>query len=202
MDQHAPQAAVLPERDHPEAGVTASETGAGQHGPYAVKDSFASLDLAPEGLEPLFDADWIACLSVPAGPPDDDLCWDPVTAARGPAQWETAWAGGDSAATPESAPLFRPELLADPRCTVLACRQQGALVAGAIANATGQVTGISNVFSTALPAGPLWASALPAVTALRPGLPIVGYERGANLAAARQAGGQVLGPLRVWARAA
>ena len=36
--------------------------------------------------------------------------------------------------------------------------------------------------------------------ALRPGLPVVGYEHGADLAAAQQAGCQVLGPLRVWAR--
>ncbi len=39
-----------------------------------------------------------------------------------------------------------------------------------------------------------------AVAALRPGLPVVGYEHGAALAAAREAGCQVLGPLRVWAR--
>jgi hypothetical protein len=91
-------------------------------------------------------------------------------------------------------------LLADPCCTILACRREGVLVSGAIAYATGQVTGISNVFSAGLPAGPLWASAVQAVAALRPGLPIVGYERGADLAAARQAGCQVLGPLRVWAR--
>ena len=32
-------------------------------------------------------------------------------------------------------------------------------------------------------------------------LPLVGYERGTDLAAAQQAGCQVLGPLRVWARA-
>ena len=35
---------------------------------------------------------------------------------------------------------------------------------------------------------------------IRPGLPIVGYERGEDLAAARQAGFTVLGPLRIWAR--
>jgi hypothetical protein len=178
--------------------VTASETGAGQRRPYAVKDSFARLDLAPEGMQPLFDADWIAWLPAPAGLPEDDLCWETVTRPGELAQWETAWAGGDN---PTPAPLFRPELLADPRCTVLACRREGALVAGAIAYVTGRVTGISNVFSTALPAGQLWASAIPAVAALRPGLPVVGYERGADLAAARQAGCLVLGPLRVWARA-
>ena len=36
---------------------------------------------------------------------------------------------------------------------------------------------------------------------LRPGLPVVGYEAGADLAAARRAGFQVLGPLRVRTRA-
>jgi hypothetical protein len=39
-----------------------------------------------------------------------------------------------------------------------------------------------------------------AAAALRPGLPIVGYERGEDLAEARQAGFTALGPLRVWAR--
>ena len=41
---------------------------------------------------------------------------------------------------------------------------------------------------------------LRAVAALRPGLPIVGYERGEDLAAARRAGFTVLAPLRIWAR--
>ena len=35
---------------------------------------------------------------------------------------------------------------------------------------------------------------------IRPGLPIVGYERGEDLAAAQQAGFTVLGSLRIWAR--
>jgi len=46
----------------------------------------------------------------------------------------------------------------------------------------------------------LWRSAVRAVAALRPGLPVVGYESGEDLAAAREAGGRVLGPLRVWTR--
>jgi hypothetical protein len=179
--------------------ATAAETGAGQdlarH--YAVKDSFARLDLAPEGLRPVFDADWIARLPGPGGPPDNDLSWDAVTSPGELAQWETAWAGVNG---PGPAPLFRPGLLADPRCAILACRRDGALVAGAIAYTAAQVTGISNVFSAGLAAGPLWGSAVQAVAALRPGLPVVGYERGADLDAARQAGCRTLGPLRVWAR--
>jgi hypothetical protein len=41
---------------------------------------------------------------------------------------------------------------------------------------------------------------VPADAFLRPGLPVVGYEHGEDLTAAREAGGQVLGPLRVWTR--
>jgi hypothetical protein len=61
------------------------------------------------------------------------------------------------------------------------------------------VTGISSLFGAGLPAGQLWPSVLHAVAARRPDLPIVGYEHGTDLAFARQAGCQALGPLRVWA---
>lgn len=179
--------------------ATAAQTGAGLDSwrPYSVKDSFARLDLAPMGLAPLFDAHWIAHLPAPAVLPENGSSWEAVTDVPGLARWEAAWAGGGEPAGP---PLFRPELLADPRCVILACHRDGALVAGAVACTAGQVTGISNVFGAGIPAGPLWASALRAVSALRPGLPVVGYEHGAALAAAREAGCQVLGPLRVWAR--
>jgi hypothetical protein len=50
------------------------------------------------------------------------------------------------------------------------------------------------------PARQLWVSALRVVAALWPSLPIVGYEHGVGLAAARRAGCQALGPLRVWTR--
>jgi hypothetical protein len=92
--------------------VTAPQTQAGQDPsrPYAVKDSFARLDLTSEGLEPVFDAEWIARLPAPAGSLEDDLSWDTVTDVRELAQWESAWAGGDGA----GGRLFRRELLARP----------------------------------------------------------------------------------------
>jgi hypothetical protein len=62
------------------------------------------------------------------------------------------------------------------------------------------VTGISNLFGAGLPAGQLWTSALQAVAAFRPHLPIVGYEHGTGPVSARRAGCQVLGLLRVWTR--
>jgi DNA-binding CsgD family transcriptional regulator len=161
---------------------------------YAVKDSFARLDLAAEGLTLLFEAEWIAYSPAPAGPGDPGLSWDTVTEARDLSVWERAWAQRDSA----DRPLLRPGLLADPRCAILACRCEDHLAAGVITYAAGGVTGISNLFGAGLAAGQLWPSALEAVAARRPDLPIVGYEHGTDLASARQAGCRSLGPLRVW----
>jgi hypothetical protein len=62
------------------------------------------------------------------------------------------------------------------------------------------VTGISNVFKSGIADESLWATAVRTVAAPRPGLPIVGYEHGKDLAAAQQAGFRALGPLQIWAR--
>lgn len=174
--------------------ATAAEVTAAQDPsrPFAIKDSFARLDLAPHGLTPLFDATWIA-MPTPAG--GDDPSWGAVTDRGELVRWEAAWAGGG-----EVIGLFQPALLADPDCAVLACRRDGAQVGGAIAYTAGGVTGISNVFKSGIADDPLWAGAVRAIARVRPGLPIVGYERGEDLAAARQAGFTVLGPLRIWAR--
>jgi hypothetical protein len=168
--------------------VTAVEATAGQDPsrPYSVKDSFARLDLVPEGLTPLFDAEWIAR---PPSAGGEDSSWDAVTDPGELARWEGAWADGADVTG-----LFRPELLADPCCAILARRRDGVLIGGATAYTADGVTGISNVFNTG------FADAVRAVAALQPGLPIVGYERGEDLAAARRAGFRVLGPLRIWAR--
>ena len=174
--------------------ATAAEVTAAQDPsrPFAIKDSFARLDLAPHGLTPLFDATWIA-MPTPAG--GDDPSWGAVTDRGELVRWEAAWASGG-----EVIGLFQPALLADPDCAVLACRRDGAQVGGAIAYTAGGVTGISNVFKSGIADDPLWAGAVRAIARVRPGLPIVGYERGEDLAAARQAGFTVLGPLRIWAR--
>jgi hypothetical protein len=174
--------------------ATAAEVTDGQNPsrPFAIKDSFARLDLAPHGLTPLFDATWIA-VPTPAG--GEDPSWDAVTDPDELVRWETAWAGDG-----EVIGLFQPALLDDPDCAVLACRRDGAQVGGAIAYTAGGVTGISNVFKSGIADDPLWAGAVRAIAQVRPGLPIVGYERGEDLAAARQAGFTVLGPLRIWAR--
>jgi hypothetical protein len=164
--------------------------------PFAVKDSFARLDLAPAGFRLLAEASWIAGDSGPGGPPDDGLSWDTVTSPGELSDWETAWEGDDSG----DGPVFLPSLLTDPRCALLACRQEGAIIAGAIVYTADGAAGISNLFSAGLPLDRLWAGIRSAVAGLQPHLPVVGYEEGASLEAAGQAGFLVLGTLRVWAR--
>lgn len=180
----------------PDATAAETEAGRSLSRRYAVKDSFARLDLAPAGLDLLFEAEWIAAPALPDGPDEPGLSWHTVTDSRGLAQWETAWAQGGG----PGRRLFRPQLLADPRCAILACHRDDDLVGGVIAYTAAGVTGISNLFGAKLPPGQVQASALHAVTALQPGLPVVGYEHGPGLAAARQAGWQALGQLRVWER--
>jgi hypothetical protein len=150
------------------------------------------LDLVPHGLTPLFDAEWIALSPPPDG---DDQGWDTVATQGELARWEAGWTGGGDVTG-----LFQSALLADPDCAILACQRDGSLVGGATTYTTDGVTGILNVFKIGIAARELLTSAVRAVAALRPGLPIVGYEQGEDLVAARAAGFRVLGPLRIWAR--
>jgi hypothetical protein len=144
----------------------------------SIKDSFATLDLP--GFEVIVEASWI---HRPAGPaPEAGDEWTVVTDLG---EWERAWG--------EPLGLFRPALLAEAR--FLAARRDGEIVAGAILNRTGDVVGISNVFGE-----DAWPGAVATAVGLFPNLPLVGYEAGDVLAAARRHGFEVIGPLRVWMR--
>ncbi|WP_406187721.1 hypothetical protein [Streptomyces sp. NBC_01006] len=164
----------------------------------SVKDSFAALDLAPAGFEVLFGAEWIhrpgdAPAASAAAGSSPALTWARVADAGELAAWEAAWGGG------ESAGLFHPGLLA-PEIAFLAGRAaDGRILAGAAANRTGSVVGLSNVFTAdGTPDDEAWAGALAAVADLWPGLPVVGYESGDDLDTALRHGFTPLGPLRVW----
>jgi hypothetical protein len=167
--------------------------------PFAVKDSFARLDLASAGFRLLAEGSWIVRDGGPDGPvepPGHRLSWERVTSRDELRDWETAWAGGSSG----DGPVFQPDLLSDPRCAILVCHREDAIVAGVIVYAANGVAGISNVFRAGLPLDRLWGSIRSAVTAVQPHLPVVGYEEGDSLDAAREAGFHVPGTLRIWAR--
>ncbi|MBO0512766.1 hypothetical protein [Streptomyces beijiangensis] len=178
---------------YPDAVTLTADADAGQilgrvdtaSGGCSVKDSYAGLDLTAAGFDVLFEAQWIhrpADRSTPAagGP----LRWRRVDADDELSAWETAWDGGVT-------DLFRPDLLTDEAVAVLAGFNGSTIVAGAVANRSTSVVGLSNTFGN-------WPGALPQIAQLWPGLPLVGYESGDDLDAALGQGFEAVGPLRVW----
>jgi hypothetical protein len=157
----------------------------------SVKDSFASLDLAPHGFHVLFDAEWIhrpAALGAAA----DGLTWTVVTTADELRAWAAAHGGGD---------VFHPDLLADPGVAILrAAHSHGGLAAGAIGNRSRTAVGLSNLFTVSADIDEVWAGAVAALSRVFGAMPAVGYERGEHLAAAHRAGFVSVGPLRIWLR--
>jgi hypothetical protein len=171
--------------------------------PFCVKDSFQCLMLAPLGFRVLFDATWI--YRDPASPalvdPAEDLEWSVVRGPEELAAWEAAWRGSPANAALEGgASVFLPGLLEEPGLHLLAGPRGGATVASAALNRTGDVVGLSNVFSGAAGVGPLFPGSVRLAHALYPGLPIVGYERDDDLVAAEKAGFERVHGLTVWQR--
>ncbi|MDQ7248514.1 hypothetical protein [Dongia sedimenti] len=157
---------------------------------FAVKDSFATLDLAPLGFAPLFEATWIWRDPQPVSG-SDAATWRILRDTASLSRWDTAWRGDDNGPSP-----FRPTLLYERDHAFIAGEEKGRIVAGCVASRSAAVVGISNLF------GPPERSAgcLAAVQAFAPGLPIVGYETGAALEMMKTLGFQALAPLRVWLR--
>lgn len=173
---------------------------AGIPGAWAVKDSFSTLDLAPLGFRPVFDANWLYREELLPVPEADNVEVRPVRigTAYDLSAWERAWSGGPGAFQEESR-IFLPSLLADDNVAFIAVWEDSSIVAGAIANRTGAVVGISNVFLPPHDGDRFRACCVAGVMELFPGLPIVGYEAGEDAIAMQRLGFAEVGPLRVWA---
>jgi hypothetical protein len=172
---------------------------------WGVKDSFNSLDLTALGFQPVFEATWLWHTPSPRlpKPTASGLRWTYVKSGPELAKWETAWIGelanNSSAKQPR---LFLPSLLANPEIAFIAAYENERLVAGAIANHTDDVVGLSNVFAPPDNPQPFWTGYVAVVQERFPDLPIVGYERGPQLAVAQEIGFETLQPLKVWTRQA
>jgi hypothetical protein len=172
-----PDAVTLLPETTAEQVLAGIDTGPG----CSVKDSFDALDLEPYGFRPLFRGEWLV-----AEPSSEEPHW----AVAGDLQeWSAAWGDAD---------FFRPALLDDDRVAVLAAYRDGRIVAGAIANRSATVVGLSNVFDTAGDLEAAWREAAAAAARRWPGLPAVAYDMGPALDAARAAGFTSVGPLAVW----
>jgi hypothetical protein len=158
----------------------------------SIKDGFATLDLTTAGFTVLFTAQWLyRPATLP--PPATSQPFSPVKPTELPA-WEHAW---HHAIGPHP---FPPALLSDRSVLVLARRAGREFVAGAVANRTSTVIGLSNIFAQDDDFHNAIAGALHDITHTWPDLPVVGYERDAPLTAAVDQGFSVTGPLRVWLR--
>jgi len=165
-------------------------------GRWGVKDSFATLDLAPLGFTELFSARWLHFAPErPAPIRSTGARWVHLRDTAALASWEVAWSGQPEGALPR---VFRPGLLEDTNTTFLAAYQGDSLVAGAIAYRSAGVVSLSNTFFTPEEAGALRAELLGQLLASFPGVPLVGYEHGDELAAWCALGFEPTGPLRVW----
>lgn len=171
----------------------------GLTGDWGVKDSFCALDLAASGFQVVVEAHWLwrpATLPPPRAE-QPGIRWARIEDTAALTAWEAAWDGptGDEEAAPR---VFLPGLLADPTVAILAAYDQGQIVAGAVASRTDDVVGLSNVFTPAADGAHFWAGCVAGAMAAFPGLPLVGYERGDELAIAQTLGFATVGPLRVW----
>jgi hypothetical protein len=156
----------------------------------SIKDSFDDLDLRAEGFQVLFRAEWLWLDRSRERTP-----WSVIESAEELAKWETAW--GES---PEAPPFFPPALLAETSIAVLALYDGDRIVAGAVANRSGAAIGLSNVFAVGGELESAYVGAASAAQARWGSLPVVGYEVGAALEAARRAEFATIGDLAVWAR--
>jgi len=158
----------------------------------SVKDSFSTLDLTDAGFRVLFGAQWFWRS---AGSPSvaDGLHWERVERPDDLRAWSLEHGAGAT---------FSLALLDEPSVTILAARDRDeALVAGAVATRGDAAIGISNVFAAdgvAITFAEAFAGATAAIAERFRDRPIVGYLSTDLLPAARAAGFEAIGPLRVW----
>ncbi|MEX2201241.1 MAG: hypothetical protein WD711_07600 [Dongiaceae bacterium] len=166
---------------------------------WALKDSFAALDLSSRGFSRLFDAVWIGRDAGLAVDNEDSLHMVVVRDAGALAAWETAWRrdqGPDADALPVR--LFPDSLLDDPEIAFLAAIGDGGIVAGAAANRGAGVAGITNLFCGGEDMGAVWAGVVALLSRRDPELPLIGYEPADTMGLLRSLDFAMLGTLAVW----
>jgi hypothetical protein len=160
---------------------------------WAVKDSFGVLPLEQTGFRLLFGAEWIV-RSAGSRSRVVHTRWGRVESESALSAWEDAW--GESLGQSR---IFLPALLHRKDVAILAAFGEGdAILAGVVANQSENVVGLSNFFARGKQDGSLRAECIEAAAQAFPGLPLVGYESGKNLAGSHALGFSSLGQLRVW----
>lgn len=155
-----------------------------------IKDSFCEIGPDAADLEPVFHAEWIWNASQAATVPYD---WRRVDDVDSLASWQAAWNSGQ---TPAPFDVFPPAFLERSKVFAFARYASGAVTGGCIVNLSQDCVGLSNVFATTSHQTD-FAGAMLCAHSLAPDKPLVGYERGEDLIAARAAGFETVGSLQV-----
>lgn len=155
---------------------------------FSVKDGAGMHDLAGFGLTKFFEASW---LLHPGADVADTDGWEQITAPEALINWEQAW--GDT--SPSDQRQFPDAILKRADVRIWGRRDGHGFDAGVIANLSDDCVGLSNAFG-----GGARLAATALCASFGQGRPVVGYERGEDLAEAVATGWQVTGPLTVWGK--
>jgi hypothetical protein len=190
----APAPPYFPDLITTDASMTSARVAEilAERGSASVKDSSATLDLAPFGFEVLFRGEWI-WLEPGSSAAASHLDWRRITVPHELDEWREAHGSADS---------ILPALLAEPGLTVLQGRDDSGSEVGAMVSELAGPIGVSNVFANGLAMPAAWHKLVAHLRASWPKQPVVGYERGEELAAADAAGFEPIGHLQVWLKRA
>jgi hypothetical protein len=162
---------------------------------WAIKDSYAALDLAPLGFRILFEAEWIGIRNPQSAP--SPITWQRMENAADLVRWEAEW---EKVNGPVTQKIFAEPLLHDPEIAFLLGLENGRPIGGGILNHHGAAVGISNLFAESGHSEDIRRGLIYKAAELYPGEPLVGYEHGDDLDEALRARFELLGPLRIWLR--
>ena len=125
----------------------------------------------------LLEANWIRKAEPKTATMVSGLAWERVTAGSGD---------------------FPASLFSDDNFAMFSAKRDGAVVAGGTFYRADGVVGLSNVVAEFDDEPAVWRDLASLAAATFPGLPLVGYELGDELDAAKKAGFEVGDPLRIW----
>ena len=152
---------------------------------WALKDSFASLDLKSRNWRLLFEACWYGAVTLAPTEPETGAQFERVRDEHRLALWEAQWQKTSPAPGQR---IFPAAVLRDKRLEIYALADWG----GAIVNHSANAVGVSNLFPA--DAG-LHRDVVRMASRLHPGKAIVGFGNHDDLITL---GFKPLGPLRVW----
>lgn len=193
LDPDAGPTAVLP--------IIGELLGSPSLAAFGVKDSFCTLDPVNSGFFQRFHAIWI--WKAPARPRANTLPvrWTVLQEPSELAKWEATWwrraTPGDTTPKPR---LFPAALLHASDVAFVAGFVDDKLVAGCVLASSDDVVGLSCSFYETVDPIATESDLLSEIHRLHPDRPVVSYESGERLRAARLGGFEPVGALRVWLR--